>query len=436
MLDKFFKTIEKITPKKWRWVMNHDGFRRYFANTGWMFFGQMFSLLVSFFIGAWLARYLGPENYGILNYAVAFAGLFGFIASLGVDGILNRELIKYPEKRDELLGTAFVLKLIGGIIALTFCILSVFMFPLSPLIRFLSIIYSFSFILQSITVIGIYFQAEVRSKNNVRVFLIATIITSFLKIIAILSGLGVIWIMVIYIFDSLWQLFGFVKIYKNNNLNISSWKFDKNLAKKLLKNSWPLILASAATFIYLKIDQVMIGAMMGNYEVGIYAAGVKLVEVWYFIPGIICGSLFPAIVNAKKTGEEIYRRRLRNFYALMAIIPILIAIFITPLAKPIIFFIFGNGYLESTGVLRVYIWSSVGLFLGQAVTQYLMSENLVKTIFWLNFLAMAVNVILNLIFIPVFGLLGAAWATLISYFIFPVYTYIIGINSSKRINLS
>lgn len=420
MLDKFFKTIEKITPKKWRWVLSHDGFRRYFANTGWMFLGQMFSLLVSFFIGAWLGRYLGPENYGVLNYALAFAGLFGFIASLGVDGILNRELVKYPEKRDELLGTAFRLKLIGGMVALVLCIMSAFIFPISPLIRFLLIIYSFSFILQAINVISIYFQAEVKSKNNVKNIFTATMISSVLKIVAILSGLGVIWIMIIYVSDSLWQLFGFLKIYKNNNLRISNWKFNKNLAIEILKNSWPLMLASAAGAIYLKIDQVMVGHMLGNKEVGFYAAAVKLVEIWYFVPGIICASLFPAIINAKKISNSLYSQRLKNLYVLMLAISISMATPIALLSKPIIIFLFGSGYLESVGILRIYIWSSVGLFLGVAITQYLMSENLVKIIFWLNVFVMVVNIVLNLIFIPKFGILGAAWATLISYLISPV----------------
>lgn len=425
MLDKFFKTIEKITPKKWRWVLSHDGFRRYFANTGWMFFGQMFSLLVSFFIGAWLARYLGPENYGVLSYAVAFVGLFGFISSLGVDGILSRELVKYPEKRDELLGTAFRLKLIGGAAALILCVASAFIFEATPLIRLLIILFSVTYILQAINVISIYFQAEVKSKNNVKALFIATIISSILKVGVILLDKGVIWIMVVYVLDVFWQGAGFIQAYRKYGLKIKTWKFNEELSKKILKNSWPLMLASAAGFIYLRIDQVMIGVMMGNYEVGLYAAAVKLVEVWYFIPGIICTSLFPAIINAKKIGVELYKLRLRNLYILMAIISILMAIFISFLAKPIIYILFGNGYLESVNILKVYIWSSVGLFLGIAVTQYLMSENLVKTIFWLNFLAMLVNIILNLIFIPSLGLLGAAWATFISYLIFPFTAWII-----------
>ena len=419
MLDKIFQKLERFVPAKYRWILNHDGFKRYFANTGWMFAGQMFSLLVSFFIGAWLARYLGPENYGVLSYAVAFVGLFGFIASLGVDGILNRELVKFPEKRDELLGTAFRLKLIGGAIALVLAIASAFIFQTSPLIRLLIILFSFTFVLQAINVISTYFQSEVKSKNNVKALLFATIISSLLKVGVILLDKGVIWIVIVFVLDSVWQGIGFVTAYKKFGLKVKKWKFNKNLSKEILNNSWPLMLASAAVFIYLRIDQVMIGVMLGNYEVGLYAVAVKLAEVWYFIPGIICASIFPAIINAKKTSHEMYKRRLKNLYILMVVISVVIAIPISLLAKPIIYILFGSSYLESVGILRIYIWSSLGLFLNAGVSQYLMSENMVKTIFWLNFLAMLFNIALNFVFIPIFGLLGAAWATLISYMIIP-----------------
>lgn len=420
MTNKLFKLIESITPAKWHWVFNHDGYKRYFANMSWMFGGQMFSLLVSFFIGAWIARYLGPENYGVLSYSIAFVGLFGFIASFGIDGILNRDLIQTPEKRDKLLGTAFRLKLIGGVIAFSLTFISVLIFQSSPLVQLLVVLFSFTFILQSINVINTYFNAEVKSKNNVRATIIATIISSILKIIVILLGEGVIWLIIIYVLDSLWQGIGLIKAYKRYGLKIGDWKFNHVLAREILKNSWPLMLSTAAALIYLKIDQIMIGSMLGNYKVGIYAAAVRLVEVWYFVPGIISTTLFPAIINAKNTSVEMYKNRLKNFYILMAIIPIVIAILITLLAKPIILVLFGSGYLESIVVLRIYIWSSVGLFLGWAVGQYLMSENLVKTIFWLNLLAMIINIVLNLILIPIYGIVGSAWATLISYLIIPI----------------
>lgn len=418
------KTIKKIIPDKWLWIFKHNGFRRYFINTGWMFLGQIFSLIVSFFIGVWIARYLGPENYGILNYAVAFVGLFGFIASLGIDSILNRELIKTPEKRDVLLGTAFKLKVVGGIAALALAVISILMSQTTLLIQFLVIIFSFNFILQAINVISIYFQSKVESKNNVKVSIISTLISSVLKVGVILLDKGVIWIMLVYILDFVWQWINFVYVYKRQGLKIRDWKFDNDLAKKILKNSWPLILAQAAGYIYLKVDQVIIGLMLGNYEVGLYAVAVKVTEIWYFIPSIICSSLFPAIINAKLTDVKVYKKRLSNLYVLMFILSLIIAITITFLAKPIMTILFGNSYLESVAILKIYIWSSVGLFLTVAVNQYLISENSVKTIFWLNFLSMIVNIGLNIWLIPLIGLLGAAWATLISYFVIPVSIFV------------
>lgn len=433
MLAHFFKTIEKIAPQKWRWILNHEGFKRYFANTGWMFLGQMFSLLVSFFIGAWLARYLGPENYGVLSYAVAFVGLFGFIASLGVDGILNRELVARPEQRDELMGTAFRLKVIGGGVAGILCIASAFIFSGNALSRLLIILFSFTFILQSINVISTYFQAEVKSKSNVKAILLATIISSILKVATILFDKGVIWIIAIFTLDFLWQGIGFIIAYRKIGLKLGNWKFNDKLAKDILKSSLPLMLASAASFIYLRIDQVMIGKMLGDYEVGLYAAAVKLVEVWYFIPGIICASLFPAIVNARKTSSVVYKKRLKALYLLMLGIAFSIAVFSMFLAPWLVSFLFGKAYLAAIIVLQIYIWSNVGLFVGIAINQYFLSENYSNYIFFYNLLSMIVNVGLNLILIPKFGLIGAAWATLIAYSIGPIVTIIISLISDSKI---
>lgn len=424
MLDKIFSKLERFLPEKYRWILSHEGFKRYFANTGWMFFGQMFSLLVSFFIGVWLARYLGPENYGVLSYAVAFVGLFSFISSLGVDGILGRELIKFPEKRDELLGTAFYLKLFGGLMALTLTIASALLFSTGSLIKLLIILFSSSFIFQAINVINSYFYAEVKSKNNIKAVVAATTISSLLKIIVILLNGGVIWIVAVYVVDSFLQGAGFIVMYKRYGLKIKNWFFNKSLARDILKDSWPLMLASAASFIFLRIDQVMIGALLGEQEVGLYAAAVRLVEVWYFIPGIICGSLFPAIVNARKTDLLIYKKRLKALYLLMIGISLFIAIISTILAPWIITLLFGSEYSGAIIILQIYVWSGIGLFVGVAINQYFLSENHSRTIFLYNLLSMSANVVLNIILIPRLGLTGAAWATLISYSAGPIVVFI------------
>jgi O-antigen/teichoic acid export membrane protein len=422
MLDKIFLKLERFVPEKWHRVLSHEGFKRYFANTGWMFFGQMFSLLVSFFIGAWIARYLGPKNYGIVSYVVAFVGLFGFISTLGVDGILNRELVSHPEKRDELMGTAFRLKLFGGGLAFIVAVVCAFMFSGADVfIRALIIMFSLSLFLQAPFVISIFFYSNVKAKENIKSQILAAIISSILKIILILSGAGVIWLLFIYTADSLWQVIFLLRSYRAQGLKISAWRFNTDLAKNLWRNSWPLMLSSAAAFIYLRIDQVMVGKIMGEEAVGIYAAGVKITEIFYFLPGIICGSLFPAIINARNTNKELYYRRLNFFYFLLGGLGLIIAIPIAFLAKPIISIIFGAEYLAAIPVLQIYVWSSVGLFLASAAGQQLVAENRSKMIFIISFFAMIINIILNIILIPKIGLIGAAIATLIAYFVTPIW---------------
>lgn len=425
MLDKIFVLIEKITPAKWRWIFSHGGFRRYFANTGWMFAGQMFSLLISFFIGAWLARYLGPQNFGVLSFSMSFAGLFSFIASMGIDSILSRELVKFPEKENELMGTALDLKLIGGTTAFLLSFTATFLFEQDPFIRLLIILFSFTFILQATGVISTFFQANVLAKKVIKVQLYVMTFSSILKILAIVFGLGVSWIMLIYVLDSAWGGWGLILAYRKNGYRIKAWKFNWKLALEILKDSWPMMLSGAAISIYMKIDQVMIGNILGETKVGLYAAAVKISEIWYFIPVIICTSLFPAIVNAKMGDNALYKKRLHNLYWLMFILASSLAVPISILAKPLVVLIFGSRYLPAAGALQIHIWAGLGVFWGVALGQYLVSENRTLINLILTLSSAILNIILNLFLIRSWGINGAALATLISYLFVPVsfFTY-------------
>lgn len=426
MIGRIFTIFEKITPKQYRWVFSHDGFRRYFANTGWMFGGQMVALSMSFFIGAWLARYLGPENYGVINYAIAFSGLFAFIASLGVDTILTRELVKNPENSNKLLGTGFVLKLIGGFISLSLISITVFIWEESSLNRSLIIVFSLNFIFQAFNVISSFFAARVESKYNSLVQIISVLFSSALKIVFILSGLSLVYLVFIFMADSIWQSILFLYNYKRRGFKISEWKFDKQLARKIWSGSRLLMLSAAAAFIMYRIDQVMIGNIIDEASVGLYAVATKCVEVWYFIPVIISSSLLPAIINARKTDEMTYRSRLKNLYKLMIFLSLLIAVFTTIFARPLVTFIFGLQYQASTAILQIYVWSSIGLFLSLAMNQALLTENKLKTIFFSNLGVMLINIALNIYLINKVGLVGAAWATLITYSLLPLFMWLGG----------
>lgn len=428
MLDKFFNLIEKLIPKKWRWILNHGGFRRYLTNTGWMVFGNIFSLILSFLVGAWVIRYLGPEEYGILSYVLAFVGIFAFIASLGITSILQRELVNHPEKRDSILGTAFILRLGGGALAFLISVFIIFLLESSTLIKLLVLIQAFSLIFYSSEVITLFFASRVESKKSVQASILSGTISSLLKVILILSGAGIIWMMVVFVLDGFWLSVFLFLAYKRSGLKIRDWRFNKPLAKSILSSSWLLALTSASVLIYMRIDQVMIKRMIDAEAVGLYASSVKIFEFTYIIPSLITFSLFPAILNALKVSYTAYRRRLRHMVVLLSILSILVAGTITILSKPIILILFGPDYLESLNVLRIGVWSLLAVSLSYLVDKSLVAENRIKFYFIITLLGAIVNVVLNYLLIPIYGINGAAVSTIISYSLVAV----LGLGVKKR----
>lgn len=415
MTDKFFKIFKKIIPTKLHWVFENYGFKRYFVNTGWMFFGKVFTLGVSFIMLIYIARYLGPANYGLFNYVISFVGLFSFLVSFGIDNVINREMIKNHTKKDELIGTAFYIKIIGSILAIISIFIVSFLTTKDPFILALIWLFSLNFIPQAFNIIEIYFQSQVLSKKVVSAQIISNIISAMLKIICIILGKGIFWLMVISIVETLTYAFVLLFSYRKFGNHIRKWSLNIGLAGNLLKDSWPLMLASISIGIYMKIDQIMIRNMLGNEQTGIYAVVVRISESWYFIPMLICTSLFPAIVNAMSTDIILFKSRMKKLYFLMFWISISIAFITTILAYPIIKILFGVLYLDAVIVLQIYIWAGISVSLGVAVNQYLLSNNFTKISLYNTSLGAIINVILNIILIPRFGIKGAAFTTLVSY---------------------
>ncbi|MBU1152722.1 flippase [bacterium] len=407
------KILREIKNKAEK-ILNHQGFQRYAKNTGWMFAEQILRLIAGLFVGIWIARYLGPEKFGIFSYALAFTSIFAGIAKLGLDGIVVRDLVSEPDRRDVYLGTAFWLKLVGAILTLGI-IGAATLFTSNDAItnRYIFIIAG-GIIFQSFEVIDFYFQSKVLSKFVSICKMTQLFLSSLLKIYFVITGADLFWFVLVSLIDQLTISVSLYFAYRYQRLPSFYRYFNFEIAKRLLKDSWPLIFSSLVISIYMRIDQVMIKEMLGEREVGLYSSAVRLSEVWYFLPMIITNSLFPAIVNAKKVSEELYYRRLQRLYTLMVWMAIGISLPVTFLSDWIIKFLYGVAYIEASKVLVIHIWAGVFVFLGVAFSKYLLNENLNKKSFYRTVLGVTANVILNLIYIPKYGISGAAIATLLA----------------------
>ncbi len=390
---------------------------RYFQNTSWPMGAKTLRLGVGLVVGIWVARYLGPEQFGLLSYAQSFVVLFTAIATLGLDGIVVRELVKHPEKRDSLLGTAFGLKLIGAIMILPVLAIAVQLTSNDSYTNILVFIIASATIFQSFNVIDFYYQATVQSKYVALANAITLAISSAIKVGLILNEAPLIAFAAMVIFDSVVLSFGLIYFYlKQLKLKILNFKFSRTLAVELLRDSWPLILSGLVISVYMKIDQIMIKEMIDMEAVGQYAAAVRISEAWYFIPMVITSSLFPAIINAKKQSQSLYYARLQKLYDVMVWMAIAIALPMTFLSDWVVSLLYGEQYNQAGGVLMIHIWAGVFVFLGGVFGKYLTNENLTKITFYRTLFGMVMNVFLNTILIPKYGIKGAAMATLLGQF--------------------
>jgi O-antigen/teichoic acid export membrane protein len=405
------------TNKTWGDFLAIQGFKKYFANISWLMAEQVFRSVTLLVVGVCVVRYLGPERFGLLSYAISFVALFLPVALLGLDGIVVRELVKDGARKNELLGTAFFLKLTGVFLVLAALYIVIHFTSNDSFTNLLIFIIASSTLFQSFSVIDFYFQSKVLSKYVVYAKVVSLTVSSLVKLFLIWTQAPLLYFAVVFLIEGMILAAGLTIVYFRQKLNVFDWSPKLKMGIGLLKDSWPLVLSGICVSIYMKIDQVMIKQMLDTKAVGQYAAAVKLSEAWYFIPVIVCNSLFPAILNAKTQSKELYYTRLQNLYNLMVWIAIPISLAVTFTASNLTQFLYGAEFSKAGPVLAIHIWAGVFVFLGTASSKYLVAENYTRISFFRTLIGCIVNVILNITLIPKYGINGAAIATVISYFV-------------------
>lgn len=386
------------------------------GNTGWLFADKVLRMGVGLLVWVWIARYLGPEQFGAYSYALAFVALFSAFATLGLDNIVVRDIVRDPSCKDEILGTAFILKLIGGGSALLLATFGILLLrPNDSLAIWLVGIIATGMVFQAFDTIDFWFQSQVASKYTVYAKNTAFLLFALVKIGLILVNAPLIAFALAGAGEIAVGAFGLVIAYKSHGHMLKAWRGSLNWANKLLKNSWPLILGGLSVMIYMRIDQIMLGDMVGSEAVGIYSAATRISEVWYFIPMAIASSVFPSVIQAKSVDDALYYHRLQRLFSLMTALSFVIAIMMTFLSTKVVTILFGKAFSPAGPVLAIHIWASLFVFLGVAQSSWDIAENLTKLALLRTFLGAIINVVLNIILIPHYLAIGAAIATVISY---------------------
>lgn len=386
------------------------------SNTGWLVADRIPRLGVGLLIWIWIARYLGPEQFGLLNFCIAFVALFAVFSKLGLDGIVVRDVVRDVSLKEEILGTAFLLKLTGGIVTvmITFAAISILR-PNDQTIWWLISIVATGVIFQAFDAIDLWFQSKVQSKYSVLAKHLAFLIIIVAKIVLIVMEAPLIAFVWAVFFESVLCAVGLVVAYRFKGYFISLWRVKLGRAKQLLSDSWPLILSGLAIAIYMHIDQVMLGEMTGDRAVGIYSAAARLSTVWYFIPVAILSSIYPSILEAKTASEHLYQTLTQKVFNLMSLLAYSIAIPISLISGWFVATLYGGKYIGAAPVLVIHIWAGLFVFLGVAREKWMITEGLTKFSFATTAIGAASNVLFNYFLIPRYGAVGAAVSTLASY---------------------
>ena len=379
-------------------------------------------MFISLFIGSWAARYLGTENFGLLNFSLAINGVFSAVAPLGMEVLVVRQIIHKPSEAGKWLGTVMVIRGFASVLfAFASVGVSLIMSPHDESKAIITAIFGVGMAVQFLESGELLFQARTQMRRLVgpRIALIASI--NVVKVIFIMKGLSVFWFAGLMGLESAASGVVTFVLMRSALPKDSPLRFDLTSGKELLKKSWPLAVSALTVIIYVKASQLFMNMTLSNRDLGIFAAGIRIPETMNFIPMILASSLLPTLLNSRNQGEQAYWAALRKYFHISSAVGYIVCIPLSLGAIPIIHILFGHEYRDAGPIMVVYSWSFMFACAGVARSQYLLNEGLTRLSLFFSIAGLVSNIGLNLLLIPRFGTMGSAFATIGSYAIGGVF---------------
>lgn len=391
------------------------GTNRVVRNAGWIIGARIVQTILSFVIGMLTARFLGPSNYGLINYAASVVAFLTPVMELGITNIIVHQLIEYKDKEGDTLGTALVLNSASAI----FCIIVIALFSMianagETETIIVCALYSILLIFKAVEILQYWFQAHLFSKYSSIATLTAYVVVSIYKVLLLVTHKSVYWFAASYAIDNcviailLWVLY--------KRLGGQKLRFSKETAKRLFSQGKYYIVSSMMVTIFAQTDKIMLKAMLGAESVGYYSAAVTCAGMTGFIVTAIIDSFRPVIFEGKKKSEDVFNNHLVSLYSIIIYFSLAQSLVMTIGAKIIVLIVYGNQYIPSINALRIVVWYTTFAYLGSVRNIWLLAENKQKYLWKINLFGAVANVVLNYIFIPILGVNGASIASLVTQF--------------------
>ena len=376
-------------------------------------FAQIYQMLLSLVIGVISARYLGPSNYGTINYAASYISFFTIACALGLEGIVVKEMVDNRNNEGVVLGSSIVMRLAAGFLSMiAVCVIVAVVNPGDRTLLVVAFLQSLVLLFNAFHIIDFWYQSLLRSKVSSIIKCIAYTGMSVYRIWLLITGKSVEWFAFATSLDALIIAILFLHRYKMDGTH--KLRFSSTTSKHLIGLSYHLILSTLMAVIYNQMDRIMIGKMINQTHVGYYAAASTICHMWLFIPQALANSARPLIMELKGKDEELYIRRIKQVTAVTFGLGVSFAVIVTVLSHFIIDVLYGAEYAQARGPMLLMIWSTVFASLSYTRAIWMICEKKQKYTKQIVACGVIVNLVLNSIGIPIIGMNGAAAATLVT----------------------
>lgn len=391
--------------------------KKIIRNIYWALIGKVISVLNGLFVGIIIARYLGPEEFGLMSYVISIVTVFSVISSFGLDNIEIRELSKKNINKEDILGTSFILRVILGIITILVVVIYLIVSNEDAEIIVLVLIYSITILLLPFNIIKNYYISIAKNEFIAKSEIVRHIVSAIIKIIMLMFHAPLFAFIISGVVDVVFVCIGYIYLYNNQIGSFKKWKYNVLLAKKLLYESLPLFLSAIAVVVYQQIDQIIIGNILTKTEVGYYSTAVKITDLFFFLPVILVQTITPFLVRLKERDLENYLFVREKFVGLIVWVSVIISVFVSFLSSELIHLTFGNKYVMSIPVLEILIWKTVLMALSATSGQVIIIDGIQKYAVYRNIIGSLFCVIMNILLVPNCGIIGAAYISLITLLI-------------------
>lgn len=390
---------------------------RFSVNTQWMLLEQLVRTATAFFVGIYVARYLGLTQFGVLSYCMSVVAIITTVSRFGMDSILTRELSRGPHERQKIRASAALMMFVAALTFSVLCLLILyFSGTSSTTLVYVSILLLMP-ILQCLYVVDYQYQAQQQAKVTSMIKAAALLVGALVRLILVEHDAGLLWIIAVSPMESLLIGSAFALLNRRSTQQPIFRGASLEYIKPLARSAWPMVLSSLSTILYLRTDQLMIQHMLGAQELGLYSAASKIYEGWVVIPFIVSVAALPSLVKQRKISIAAYERELCTLFAVVFWGGVIAALICSIFSEFIVRISFGVEFLASAQVLSICMWAAAFSGLSSISTRYFVTEGLERLNLRRTLFTLLLNIALNWILIPIAGIEGAAFSTLISLLI-------------------